>query len=310
MRAVFFGTPEIAVPALQALTKVAQVVGVVSQPDRPAGRGLRLSPPAVKVRALELGLEVHQPLKVKTGNLDQWLREHGVDFALVMAYGRILPEAVLNAPELGCLNLHASLLPAYRGAAPIQRAVMAGEERTGISLMQMDVGMDTGPVYCTRAIDIEPDETAGALAERLADLAALVTEHDLPDVLAGKLSASPQDETKATYAPPLEKSDSVIDFKRVAHDIHNQIRGLSPRPAAHTKLAGKKLKILRSRVVSTVGLDIPPGCVRITPERQVWVGTGQGLVEVTVAQLEGKRALPAEALVNGRTLVDGAELGE
>lgn len=309
MRAVFFGTPEIAVPAMRALTKVANVVGVVSQPDRPAGRGMHLKPPAVKVAALELGIEVHQPHKVKTGNLDDWLRQRDVEFALVMAYGRILPESVLNAPPRGCLNLHASLLPAYRGAAPIQRALMAGDERTGISLMQMDAGMDTGPVYCTRAIDIEAEETAGELAERLARLAAEVTELDLPRVLAGELVAVAQDEPNATHAPPLDRSDTVIDFGRSARELHNQIRGLSPRPAAHTTLHGKKLKILRSRVADEDQRELPPGRIQVRSKRVVVVGTGRGALELTLAQLEGKRALDAQTLVNGRVLADGLDLG-
>jgi methionyl-tRNA formyltransferase len=309
MRAVFFGTPEIAVPALRALMQIANVVAVVSQPDRPAGRGMRLALPAVKVAAQDLGLAVHQPRKVKTGELAKWLGELDVDVALVMAYGRILPEAVLKASRHGCLNLHASLLPAYRGAAPIQRALMAGEPRTGISLMQMDAGMDTGPVYCTREIDVEADETAGELSERLARLAAEVTQNDLPGALDGTLTATAQEHENASYAAPLEKSDSSIDFRRPARDIHNQIRGLSPRPAARTTLGGKQLKILRSRLVDPEARELPPGRVEVRSKKRVVVGTGQGVLELAIAQLEGKRALEAEALVNGRVLVDGVDLG-
>src|SRR5450432_2108021 len=172
VRAVFFGTPAIAVPALRALAEVAEIVGVVCQPDRPAGRGLKLQPPAVKTAALELGYAVHQPVKVKTGNLDQWLSDRAPDVALVLAYGRILPSAVLSAPRRGCMNLHASLLPRWRGAAPINWSIMHGDHETGVCLMQMDEGLDTGPVYARRAIAIGDQETAGELAERLAATSA------------------------------------------------------------------------------------------------------------------------------------------
>jgi methionyl-tRNA formyltransferase len=225
-----------------------------------------------------------------------------------MAYGRILPEPVLQAPRRGCLNLHASLLPAYRGAAPIQRALMAGEPRTGISLMQMDAGMDTGPVFCTRTLDIGPNETAGELSVRLAELAREVTRQDLPRALSGEVSATPQNDANASYAAPLDKSDLAIDFRRPARDIQNQIRGLAPRPAAHTTLGGKKLKILSAQPAAVQG-GLPPAKVLIQGKRGVFVGTGDGMLEIHTAQLEGKRALDAEALVNGRVLVDGAELG-
>src|SRR5262245_61527634 len=173
MRTVFFGTPELAVPAFRALAETTEVVGVVCQPDRPAGRGLRLTEPAVKRAARELGIDVHQPVKVKTGNLHDWLGERRVDVAVVLAYGRMLPKAVLDVPGRGCMNLHASLLPRYRGAAPINWAIARGERETGVSLMQMDEGMDTGPVFTMRSIEIGPEETAGELAARIAELSAL-----------------------------------------------------------------------------------------------------------------------------------------
>jgi len=179
MRAVFFGTPQVAVPALRALTQVAEVTAVVCQPDRPSGRGLKVSAPPIKEAALELGLSVHQPTKVRNGELAQWLRDQRADVALVMAYGRILPSEVLSAPRRGAMNLHASLLPGYRGAAPINWVIVNGEPQSGISLMQMDEGLDTGPVYARHVLGLTETETAGTLAERIATLAAHVVRADL-----------------------------------------------------------------------------------------------------------------------------------
>lgn len=185
MRAIFFGTPDIAVPSLEALREVAEVVAVVCQPDRPAGRGLELRAPPVKERALALGFEVVQPEKVKTPEFAAWVEARKADVALVIAYGRILPKAVLEGPRRGCMNLHASLLPRYRGAAPIQWAIVRGETETGVCLMQMDEGMDTGPVFTRRAIPIGRDETAGELGGRLGRLAAELVREDLPRAVAG-----------------------------------------------------------------------------------------------------------------------------
>ncbi len=309
-RAVFFGTPEIAVPALRALHDVATVVGVVSQPDRPAGRGMQLKAPAVKEAALELGLEVFQPLKVRTGELEQWVRERTPDVALVMAYGRILPLGVLAAPRLGCLNLHASLLPRYRGAAPIQRAIMSGETETGIALMQMEEGLDTGPVFTARSIPIGSVETAGELAVRLAALGDVVTREDVPKVVQGVLRAVPQEHALATHAPPLTRADGALDWTLPAEVLVNRVRGLAPRPGAHTAHARgdskRGLKVLKARVAPTI-LSLAPGEIGLDGTR-VLVGTGSGLFEILEAQLEGKRALSALDLVNGRSLAQGDQL--
>ena len=207
MRAVFFGTPEIAVPALEALAQLATVTAVVCQPDRPAGRGLELKVPAVKARALSLGIEVVQPTKVRTPEFASWLVDQACDVAVVMAYGRILPPAVLAAPRRGCVNLHASILPKYRGAAPITWAVVHGESETGISLMQMDEGMDTGAVFSTHVIPIGPDATAGDVALELAALGGRAVTSDLARVVSGELVAEPQDAARATMAPMLDKAD-------------------------------------------------------------------------------------------------------
>lgn len=307
MRAIFFGTPEIAVPALHALAEVAEIVAVVSQPDRPAGRGLQLAIPAVKQAALALGVPVHQPTAVRTGALATWLREQAADVALVMAYGRILPLDVLHAPRLGALNLHASLLPKYRGAAPIQWSIIRGESETGISLMQMDAGMDTGPVYHRVSLPIAPDEDAGQLAERLSQLAAEVTRRDVPRALRGELSPLPQDPALATHAPPIDAALRIVDWSASAPDIVRLVLGLSPRPGAVTTLRGKSLKLLEVRV--TDASDLSPGEVAVRGQELV-VGSGHGAVALVRVQVEGKRPANGRDLVNGRVVGPGDRLGD
>ena len=309
MRAVFFGTPQIAVPALRALTQVAEVAAVVCQPDRPSGRGLKLSAPAVKETALELGLSVHQPTKVRTGELAAWLREKEADVALVMAYGRILPAEVLAAPRRGAMNLHASLLPKYRGAAPINWAIVHGETQTGVSLMQMDEGLDTGPVYSRHALELSDTETAGGLAERMATLAAHVVRADLAAAVAGKLAAEPQDEALASHAPLIERAHLQIDWGSGALQIARLVRGMAPRPGAFTLLSGKVLRIHDARPLpGPMPVAAIPGTISVLGRRAL-IATGSGTLELITAQLEGKKALMAQDLINGRVLVEGLVLG-
>jgi len=213
VRAVFFGTPDIAVPALRALNEISSIVAVVCQPDRPAGRGLELRAPPVKRAALELGLQVHQPAKVKTPEFAAWLRELEADVALVLAYGRILPQGVLDAPRRGCMNLHASILPKYRGAAPINWAIVRGETETGVCLMQMDAGMDTGPVLSCHRIPIGAEETAGELADRIGLLAAEVVRADMAGAVDELLTPEPQDPSRATTAPMLSKDHGLVPWE-------------------------------------------------------------------------------------------------
>ncbi len=300
-RSVFFGTPEIAVPALVALAETSEVVGVVCQPDRPAGRGLDIHEPAVKRAARELGLSVHQPVKVKTGNLHEWLAEREADVAVVLAYGRILPEPVLVAPRRGCINLHASLLPKYRGAAPIQWALLGGDAETGISLMQMDTGLDTGPVFTTRRLPLHAEETAGELTERLAELAALVVREDLPRAVHGELEALPQDDAGASYAPPIERQHARLDWSRSAVELDRTVRAMAPRPGAHTSVRGKALKILKARPLELT-LDLPPGGVDLSVNGEARVATGRGALAIVRAQVEGRKALDVVDLLNGRVL--------
>jgi methionyl-tRNA formyltransferase len=308
VRTAFFGTPPIAVPALEALTQTTQVVAVVCQPDRPAGRGLALSAPAVKLAAQRMGLDVHQPVKVKTGDLHTWLAARAVDAVIVLAYGRILPPAALAAPRLGCLNLHASVLPRYRGAAPINWALIRGETETGISLMQMDEGLDTGPVYSVRRIPIGADDDAGTLTERLAELGAVVVREDVARVLDGRLEATPQDDSLATLAPPITKEMTRVEWNAPARDIRAWVRGLSPKPGAVTRLRGKALRVLRVEE-DAESSDTRPGTVVTADRRGVRIATGRGSLWILRAQPEGRKPQSAADLVNGRAIAPGDVLG-
>ena len=309
MRALFFGTPAIAVPALSALAQIADVRAVVCQPDRPSGRGLEQKASPVKARALELGLHVEQPLKVRTPEFAAWVREQDADVALVIAYGRILPPAVLEAPRRGCINLHASLLPKYRGAAPITWAIVRGEAETGISVMRMDEGMDTGPVFTRTAIPIGDEMTADELGVALGRLAADLVGRDLPRILAGELTAEPQDNDAATLAPILEKENGRIDFAQPARAVHDHVRGMTPWPGAFTTASGKTLKILESRIGAEARAEATPGTVILADKRGIEIACGTGSLSILRAQLEGRKPLGAAELVGGRALREGQILG-
>jgi methionyl-tRNA formyltransferase len=307
MRAIFFGTPDIAVPSLEALATIADVAGVVCQPDRPAGRGLEPKPPAVKVRARELGIPVVQPTKIRTPDFLAWVEEQRAEVALVLAYGRILPAAVLAAPRRGCLNLHASILPRYRGAAPINWAIVRGEKETGVSLMQMDEGLDTGPVFAVRSVPIGENETAGELYARLAELAATAVREDVPRVVRGELTATPQQAELATHAPILEKKDGRIDWTKPAAEVHDHARGMTPWPGAFTHVGGKLLKVLATRR-SPLRTHGAPGTIVAADSAGVLVACGDGPLEIVTAQVEGRKPLAARDLVSGRTLAVGTHL--
>jgi methionyl-tRNA formyltransferase len=311
VRTIFLGTPEIAVPALEALAATTELVGVVCQPDRPKGRGLAVTEPPVKVAARSLGIDAHQPVKVKTGNLDEWMAALEPDVAVVLAYGRILPPQVLAAPRHGCMNLHASLLPHYRGAAPIQWTIMNGETETGISLMQMDEGLDTGDVYTMRRIPILSEDDGGSLSARIAELAATMVREDLPRAINGELPRVAQDPAVATYAPPLTREHGRIDFTLGALHIVNQVRGLSPRPAAFTTLSGRTLKMLAASVGARLegAAAATPGSVIRADRGGLWVAASDRAVVIQRAQLEGKKVTSGSDLVNGRVVRLGDVLG-
>jgi len=309
-RAVFFGTPAFAVPCLEALAEVAEVVAVVAQPDKPAGRGNVVTAPPTKQWAEAHGVPVHQPTKLRDGAVAAWLRGLAVDVAVVVAYGRILPPDVLAAPRRGCLNVHASLLPRHRGAAPIQWAVLEGDTETGVTLMQMDVGLDTGPTLAMLRTPIGPDETSAELFTRLSALGARLVRDALPQYLEGALTPVPQDDGAATLAPILTKEHARIDWKRTAQQIHNQVRGLQPWPGTSTTLGTRRLIVTQTRVDSppTV-LGGAPGEVVAVTKDAIWVATGAGLVAVTELQLEGKRRMHAREFLAGHPLRVGAFLG-
>jgi methionyl-tRNA formyltransferase len=309
-RAVFFGTPQFAVPCLEALVEIADVVAVVCQPDRPQGRGLELTAPPVKKRALELGLNVVQPTKLKTGEFAKWLREQNADVALVVAYGRILPKDVLEAPRLGCVNVHASLLPKLRGAAPITWAVVRGEPETGVTLMQMDEGMDTGAMLEQFSTPISDEETAGELSERLSAIGALATRKGLPTYVAGGYTPIQQDHAKATMAPMLKKEDGRIDFTKPARAVHDHVRGMTPWPGASTTARGKTVKVHATRVTDVPqNVKAEPGTVVFADKSRVVVACGERGVELTRIQLEGKKAIGAGDWFLGRGIAEGDKLG-
>lgn len=308
-RALFFGTPEFAVPALAALAEIAQVVTVVTQPDRPKGRGMKLAPPPVKQLAQRLGIAVLQPSKVRTPEFAASLRELDAEFALVVAYGRILPAGVLSVPRLGCLNVHASLLPKLRGAAPIQWAIVRGERETGVCLMQMDEGMDTGAVFARSALAIGEDETAAELSARLAELGAQLVRRQLPRVCAGELSAIPQDHVAATLAPLLRKEDGEVDWSKPARALHDLVRGFSPWPSATTSLDAVRLKLHRTRVLDEQTRHTRPGQILDGQRDGIAVACGEGSLALLELQLDGGRRLSAAEFLAGHRVRDGARLG-
>jgi methionyl-tRNA formyltransferase len=297
------------VPCLDALTEIAEVTAVVCQPDKPRGRGLEVAPPPVKERALELGLDVHQPTKLKTGEFAAWLKERNADVALVVAYGRILPKDVLTAPRLGCVNVHASLLPKYRGAAPITWAVVNSEPETGITLMQMDEGMDTGAMLEQFVTAIVPDETAGDLSERLSAIGALAVRKGLPKYVAGGYTPIPQDHAKATHASMLTKDMGRIDFGKAARSVHDHVRGMTPWPGAFTTSRGKTLKVHATRVTDAPAGKAAAGTVVLADKSRVIVACGERAVELLRVQLEGKKAIGSGDWFLGRGIAEGDVLG-
>jgi methionyl-tRNA formyltransferase len=297
--AIFFGTPEFAVPCLRALCEVASVKLVVTQPDRPAGRGMKLSPPPVKVLAQERGIEVIQPTAVRKPELAERLRALQADVAVVVAYGRILPKPVLDAPRLGCVNVHASLLPKLRGAAPIQWSILRGETRTGVCLMRMDEGMDTGPVLATRALEIGSDERAGELSQRLSALGAELLRAELPRYLRGELSAVSQDHPHATLAPLLTKEHGRVDFRLGADELHALVRGTYPWPGAFAFLDGQRIKLHRAHVLLHEGVHGEAGSVLRADRHGVEVACGRGVLVIDELQPDGKRVMSAEQFCAG-----------
>ncbi|MCU9838643.1 methionyl-tRNA formyltransferase [Ruegeria sp. WL0004] len=301
MRVVFMGTPDFSVPVLDALVEAGhEIAAVYCQPPRPAGRGKKDRPTPVHARALTLGLEVHHPVSLKGAEAQADFAALGADVAVVVAYGLILPQAVLDAPHHGCLNIHASLLPRWRGAAPIHRAIMAGDAETGICIMQMEAGLDTGPVLLRSRTPIRAEETTGALHDRLSAMGAdLIVEAlaRLPE-----LTPEPQPEEGVTYAAKIDKSEARVDWTRPAVEIDRQIRGLSPFPGAWTEIAGERVKLLASRRAGGQGT---PGAVL---DDVLTVACGTGAVSLTRLQRAGKGAQDADIFLRGCPVPKGTRL--
>ena len=305
---VFMGTPAFAVPTLSALyDSHHSVLQVVTQPDRPKGRGRTLTPPPVKVAAQDFGIPVVQPDKVKTDVFVEFISQLHPDLLIVTAYGHILPKVILEIPILGCINVHASVLPKYRGAAPIHWAIINGEKETGITTMMMDVGMDTGDILLIQKEPIHPEDTAATLHDRLATLGAKVLIDTLTQLADGHLKATPQDNSKATVAPMLKKEDGRIDWNRPASEIVNQIRGMTPWPGTFAYIGKKRIKIFKALPVAAE-MTGAPGTVLIGFPDELRIATGDGVLSVLEVQSEAGRRLNIKDYLLGHPVEPGIKL--
>lgn len=308
---VFMGTPEFALPSIQSLVQHGhQVLLVVTQPDKPRGRGKRVGMSPVKEYALERGLAVLQPEKASDSRFCEIIRGLQPDVILVVAFGQILKQHLLDIPRWGVINIHASLLPVYRGAAPIQRAVLNGETRTGLTVMRMDAGLDTGPILFQEETAIGEDETAGQLHDRLALLAGDLMIRSLRHMAGHPIEAKPQDHDRATYAPKMEKEMGLVEWGRSAREVSAFIRAFDPRPGAFTFCRGSEMKLFASTVAAGSGLPGVPGRVRRQPGDRLFVETGEGLVEIRAVQVPGKKRMPASDFLRGFHLEEGTLLGQ
>jgi len=305
MRLVFLGTPRFAVPSLEAVVTAGhQVLAVVTQPDRPAGRGRHAAAPPVKQTAQKLGLPVSQPERVRRPEAVEYLRALAPDAMVVVGYGQIIPQSVIDIAPLGIVNVHGSLLPEYRGAGPVQWAIVNGETTTGVTTMRIDAGLDTGDMLLKAETGIGPEETAVELAARLAEMGAELLVRTLEGLAAGSIVPEKQDSAQATYAPLLKKEDGPIDWSQPAAAIHNRVRGLQPWPGAYTRFRGQALHIWRARRLKITGA---PG--RLIGLRPPVVGCGEGALELVEVQLEGRKRMPAADFANGHRLAENEELG-
>ncbi len=305
---VFMGTPEFAVPVLQTLIELQTVVGVVTQPDRPAGRGKQLRPSPVKLTAAAANIPIYQPKSLRSEEAAQPLRDWQPDIIVVAAFGQILRPHVLNLPPHGCLNVHASLLPRWRGASPIQHAILAGDAETGVCLMQMDEGLDTGPVYACMPTPISPTETAASLHDRLAELGANLLDVHLDNIVAGKLTPTPQNDEQSTYAPMITKEDGRINWQQTSSEIDRRLRAMTPWPGAFTIWQGELLKIKSASVADGLLPDGEPGLV-VAYEEGAAVLTADGGLVLEEIQLAGKRVTAVPDFLRGYENFIGSTLG-
>ena len=310
MRIIFMGTPDFAVGTLEALVNAGhEVVLAVTQPDKPQGRKQILIAPPVKQTAEKLGIPVYQPKRVRESEALALLRSYEPELIVVAAFGQILPKELLDMPQYGCINVHASLLPKYRGAAPIQWAILNGDAVTGVTIMRMDVGLDTGDMIAKAEVAITPQDTGGSLFDRLAETGAKLCVETIPWIVDGTAVYTPQDEQAATKVGQISKKDGLIDFTRSAAAIECQIRGLNPWPSAYTSLAGKTLKIWSAQV-SDRQTEAQPGTVVLVEKDRFGVQTGEGVLICTEVQLEGKKRMSAADFLRGNALTTGSRFGE
>lgn len=306
MRVMVFGTPHFAVPTLAALLESHEVVAVVTRPDRPHGRGHKISPNPVKALAIERGMPVLQPTRLSD---PEWLAQIAAlraDIAVVAAYGRLLPQALLDLPRLGCINVHASLLPRWRGAAPIHRAVLAGDAQTGVTIMRVVLALDAGPTFGSTSTPIAATDTSEVLDARLATMGAELLVATLARMDAGTATETPQEESGVTYAARLERGESQIDWHRPAVEIDRQIRGLQPWPLAVAMVEGRRIAFLKGAVGDAAPTAAPPGVVLEAGEDGLVIACGEGVIRITDVRPEGRRAMPAAAYLRGTPVRVGA----
>lgn len=322
MRIVYMGTPEFAAIALDALVKGHEVVAVITQPDKPQGRNRKLVPTPVKVKAQEYGIPVYQPQKVRDEETVQMIREYHPDVIVVAAYGQILPESILNIPAYGCINIHASLLPKYRGAAPIERAILDGEQVTGVTTMYMEKGLDTGDMIDKVEVKIEADDTGATLHDKLAKAGANLIIKTLSKIQDGTVKRTKQDDTESCYAAMLTKKMGQIDFSRPADELERLVRGLIPWPCAYTDIDGKNVKIYKASVVkmddayknavqekTEVSLAFAPGEIVEVTKKYIVIACGKDALMIKNLQPEGKKAMDTAAYLNGNPLKTGMYAG-
>lgn len=310
MKIVFMGTPDFAVGALDALVRAGyEVAAVVTQPDKPKGRGKDVQCPPVKAYALQHGIPVLQPVKVREPEMVAALSGYGADLFVVAAFGQILTQEILDMPRFGCVNIHASLLPKYRGAAPIQRAILDGETVTGVTLQQMNAGIDTGDILAKVCVDIVPEETGDSLFEKLMHAGAALLIETLPRIEAGEITPEAQDEAQATYAKRLSKELGQIDWKESAEVIERKIRAFYSWPGAYTTLSGKPFKLWRARI-SDAPADGEAGSVSAVTKEEIIVNCGEGRLVLTEVQLSGKKRMPVKDFLLGVKVQIGERLGE